>query len=79
VAQTLLFAAPRIVSALLLASHEEGRDESRPCRHECPRHFEDYLIATGAPITVPITSPEITSSTRRFCCRPDAVSFEATG
>ena len=28
---------------------------------------------------VPITSPETTSSTRRFCCRPAAVSFVATG
>jgi len=38
-----------------------------------------YLCAIGVPISVPITSPEITSSTRRFCCRPAAVSFEATG
>ena len=35
----------------------------------------DYL----AVIDVPITSPEITSSTRRFCCRPSAVLLEATG
>ena len=28
---------------------------------------------------VPITSPETTSSTRRFCCRPAAVSLDATG
>src|ERR1700730_6930637 len=31
------------------------------------------------PIVVPITSPETTSSTRRFCWRPSAVSFDATG
>jgi hypothetical protein len=39
----------------------------------------NYLAAMGVPISVPITSPEITSSTRRFCCRPSAVSLEATG
>jgi len=31
------------------------------------------------PIAVPITSPETTNSTRRFCCRPSAVSLDATG
>ena len=31
------------------------------------------------PTVVPITSPETTSSTRRFCWRPSAVSFDATG
>lgn len=40
-----------------------------------PRH----LTMISFPITVPITSPEITISTRRFCCRPCAVSLEATG
>jgi hypothetical protein len=39
----------------------------------------DYLAAIGVPISVPIISPEITISTRRFCCRPFAVSLEATG
>jgi hypothetical protein len=39
----------------------------------------DYLAAIGVPISVPIISPEITISTRRFCCRPCAVSLEATG
>jgi hypothetical protein len=39
----------------------------------------DYLAAIGVPISVPIISPEITSSTRRFCCQPCAVSFEAAG
>src|SRR5689334_24781363 len=39
----------------------------------------DYLAAIGVPIAVPMTSPEITSSTRRFCCRPPAVSLDATG
>src|ERR1022692_4531893 len=38
-----------------------------------------YLAAADVPISVPITSPEVTSSTRRFCCRPSAVSLEATG
>ncbi len=28
---------------------------------------------------VPMMSPETTISTRRFCCRPSLVSFEATG
>ena len=31
------------------------------------------------PIFVPITSPEIMISTRRFCCRPAGVSLLATG
>ncbi len=31
------------------------------------------------PAAWPIDEPETTSSTRRFCCRPDAVSFEAMG
>ena len=39
----------------------------------------DYLAAIGTPISWPMISPEITSSTRRFCCRPEEVSFEATG
>ncbi len=39
----------------------------------------DYLDVIGVPISVPITSPEITSSTRRFNCRPSAVSLDATG
>ena len=38
-----------------------------------------YLAARGEPISVPMISPETTISTRRFCCRPAAVSFEATG
>lgn len=29
--------------------------------------------------SMPMGSPETTSSTRRFCCRPAAVSLEATG
>jgi hypothetical protein len=45
----------------------------------CPTNPSDYLAAIGVPISVPITSPEITISTRRFCCRPSAVSLEATG
>ena len=36
----------------------------------------DYLAAIGVPIAMPMTSPEIASSTRRFCCRPAAVSFD---
>src|ERR1019366_7995899 len=50
-------------------------------QNRLPRHREppsDYLT-TIVPISVPITSPEITSSTRRFRCRPSAVSWEATG
>jgi hypothetical protein len=35
--------------------------------------------AIGEPIATPIMSPEITSSTRRFSCRPAEVSLEATG
>jgi len=48
---------------------------------ECagPRAASDYLAAIEEPIAVPMISPEITISTRRFCCRPCAVSFEATG
>jgi hypothetical protein len=38
-----------------------------------------YFDAIGLPISLPIRSPEITSSTRRFFCRPAAVSFDATG
>jgi hypothetical protein len=30
-------------------------------------------------VAVPISSPETTSSTRRFCWRPAAVSFVVTG
>ena len=41
------------------------------------------VAGTGVPRIsesfVPITSPETTNSTRRFCCRPAAVSFVATG
>jgi len=48
----------------------------RPCGSS---QAQGYLAAMGVPITVPITSPETTISTRRFCCRPPAVSFEATG
>jgi hypothetical protein len=39
-----------------------------------------FPIAAGpAPTEFPITSPDTMSSTRRFCCRPPAVSLEATG
>ena len=38
-----------------------------------------YLAAITFPMTVPITSPEMTISTRRFCCRPEAESLEAIG
>jgi len=37
-----------------------------PLRPAGANHISDHL-------------PETTSSTRRFCCRPSAVSFEATG
>jgi hypothetical protein len=36
-----------------------------------------YLAAITWPISTPMISPEITNSTRRFCCRPAAVSFVA--
>src|SRR6476659_8966596 len=39
VAQTLLSAAPRLVSALLIR-REDRRDESRRGRHECLRHAD---------------------------------------
>src|SRR5215471_21731084 len=45
VARTLVSAAPRLVSALL--RHEEGRDESRPGRHECLRHFRAAIPAAS--------------------------------
>jgi len=32
-----------------------------------------------APTWIPMTSPDTTNSTRRFCCRPEAVSLEVTG
>ena len=35
-----------------------------------------FVLAT---VAVPMASPVTTSSTRRFCCRPSADSFEATG
>ena len=42
--------------------------------------FCDYRTAAiGTPISAPITSPEITISTRRLSCRPATVSLEATG
>ena len=43
------------------------------------RRPSGYLVAMILPIAVPITSPEITISTRRFCWRPSVVSLEATG
>ena len=63
------------------------RRSSRPCRglagNGSSPHMARllrYLAAVGLMvISVPITSPEITISTRRFCCRPLAVSLEATG
>ena len=39
----------------------------------------NYLTTETLPISVPITSPETTSSTRRFSWRPLALSLEATG
>ncbi len=42
-------------------------------RHYCGKVF---VLAT---VAVPMASPVTTSSTRRFCCRPSADSFEATG
>jgi len=38
VAQTLVSAAPRLIGALFGRLRSEGRDESRPGRHECLRH-----------------------------------------
>ena len=61
----------------------------RPARMDSYEHARGVIAATvrqtgirssiGVPISVPMTSPEITSSTRRFCCRPSAVSLDATG
>ena len=42
-------------------------------------HAACHRTATACPICWPMISPETTSSTRRFCWRPAAVSFEATG
>ena len=41
--------------------------------------MSNYLAATTFPISVPIRSPEMTISTRRFSWRPCAVSLDATG
>src|SRR5579864_6854486 len=38
-----------------------------------------YLLERVGPICVPMISPETTSSTRRFCWRPEAVVLLATG
>ena len=39
----------------------------------------NYCAGLDGPIGVPIISPETTISTRRFFCRPAAVSLDATG
>src|SRR5271157_807757 len=54
-----------------------GAPASAPAPAIRPSH--GYLAAAIFPISVPITSPEITSSTRRLSCRPSAVSLDATG
>ncbi len=45
--------------------------------------YRDWGSVAGcirsSPIVVPITSPDTTNSTRRFCCRPAAVSLDAIG
>ena len=61
------------------AGKSAGPDSELPAPPLETRLRSDYLAAIGTPISVPMISPEITSSTRRFCCRPSAVSFEATG
>jgi len=38
-----------------------------------------WNLLIGVPAGVPISSPETTNSTLRFCCRPEAVSLVATG
>ena len=43
-----------------------GAGEKRR-RHSSDTDPNGYLAAIGVPISVPITSPEITNSTRRFC------------
>src|SRR3954452_23074830 len=48
----------------------------------CHRHYFwlEAVCAGRAPsIAFPIASPDSTNSTRRFCARPSAVSFEAMG
>src|SRR5271166_4076776 len=55
-----------------------------PCGR-IPSREEAYLFSAVAvcggasSLNFPIASPESTSSTRRFCCRPSAVSFDAMG
>ena len=53
-----------------------------------PAATNRYEVAVGlgycfggmpVPLEFPMTSPETTNSTRRFCCRPAAVSLVATG
>lgn len=42
-------------------------------------HCYGWAGGAAPPICVPITSPEIMISTRRFCWRPSTVSLLATG
>ena len=63
-----LRAASAPAGALRQAPESLPRGGHRPGPRESM--VPDYRSAIGMPIPVPITSPEITSSTRRFCCRP---------
>jgi hypothetical protein len=48
-------------------------------RHQDSRTLYCYGFEGAAPILVPITSPEMMISTRRFCWRPAGVLLLATG
>ena len=50
-----------------------------PCAWLLGRLYGRGIVRETTPMVVPITSPETTSSTRRFCWRPSAVSLDATG
>jgi len=76
-------------SAPLMGAGSRGRAESRPRPAsvrwwpgptlKCGLSFRSISTRSGRRIYWPMTSPETISSTRRFCCRPLAVSLEATG
>jgi hypothetical protein len=59
-----------------------GLSKARVAEERSARTPDAYccgLLPVVGRIGVPITSPETTNSTRRFCCRPAAVSLVATG
>src|SRR5215472_19021073 len=54
---------------IILARTPRSRESSSYC----------FSAAVSELVALPIASPDSTSSTRRFCCRPSGVSFEAMG